>query len=65
MFTRPEALAAAVLLGVAVFRVHMPLGWFWSGRGMEYPLMWMRLCLAMVKRGSGPLSIDALCGRDA
>ena len=65
VFTRPAALAAAVLLGVAAFRVHMPLGWFWSGRGMEYPLMWMLLCLAVVMRGSGPLSVDALRGRDA
>ena len=65
VFTRPAALAAAILLAVAAFLVHMPIGWFWSGRGMEYPLLWMLLCIAVVMRGSGPLSVDAARGRDA
>ena len=65
VFTRPAALAAAVLLGVAAVLVHLPLGWFWAGRGIEYPLLWMLLCIAVVMRGSGPLSIDAARGRDA
>ena len=65
VFTRPAALACAILLGVAAFLVHMPIGWFWAGRGMEYPLLWMLLCLAIVLRGSGPLSVDAARGRDA
>jgi len=65
VFTRPAALASAALLGVAAFLVHLPLGWFWSGRGMEYPLLWMLLCVAVVLRGSGPLSVDAARGRDA
>ena len=59
VFTRPAALAAALLLAVATFLVAFPLGWFWAGRGMEYPLMWMLLCLAVALNGSGPLSIDA------
>jgi len=65
VFTRPAALAAAVLLGVAAVLVHGPNGFFWSARGFEYPLMWMLLCIACVFRGSGPLSIDAARGRDA
>ena len=65
VFTRPAALAAAVLLAVAAVAVHLPNGWFWTGRGMEYPLLWMLLCAAVVMRGSGPLSIDAARGRDA
>ena len=65
IFTRPAAVAAGVLLAVAAFRVHLPIGWFWNGRGMEYPLMWMLLCAAVAMRGSGPLSIDAARGRDA
>lgn len=64
VFTRPAALAAAVLLAVAAVVVHLPIGWFWSGRGVEYPLLWMLLCVAVVMRGSGPLSIDAARGRD-
>lgn len=65
VFTRPAALAAAVLLAVAVLTVHLPNGYFWTTRGFEYPLMWMMLCIACVLRGSGPLSIDAARGRDA
>ena len=65
VFTRPAALAAAILLAVAAFLVHMRIGWFWGGRGMEYPLLWMLLCVAVVMRGSGPLSVDAARGRDA
>lgn len=65
VFTRPAALAAAVLLAVAAVVVHLPIGWFWSGRGVEYPLLWMLLCVTVVMRGSGPLSIDAARGRDA
>lgn len=65
VFTRPAALAAAMLLAVAAAAVHLPIGWFWTGRGAEYPLLWMLLCVAVVMRGSGPLSIDAARGRDA
>lgn len=64
VFTRPAALACAVLLGVAALLVHLPIGWFWTGRGMEYPLLWMLLCIAVAMRGSGPLSVDAARGRD-
>ncbi len=65
VFTRPAALAAAILLGVAAWTVHLPNGFFWTARGFEYPVMWMALCIACVLRGSGPLSIDAARGRDA
>jgi len=65
VFTRPAALAAAILLGVAAWTAHLPNGFFWTARGFEYPVMWMALCIACVLRGSGPLSIDAARGRDA
>ncbi len=64
VFTRPAALACAILLGVAAFVAHLPNGWFWPSRGMEYPLFWMLLCIAVAMRGSGPLSVDAARGRD-
>ncbi len=65
VFTRPAALLCAVLLAVAAFLVHLPNGFFWTARGLEYPAMWMLLCVACVLRGSGGLSIDAARGRDA
>ena len=65
MLTRPAAMACAILLAVAAYTAHLPNGWFWPNRGMEYPVLWMLLCVAVVMRGSGPLSIDAARGRDA
>lgn len=65
VFTRPAALAAAVLLAMTVLTMHLPNGFFWAAGGVEYPLMWMTLCIACVLRGSGPLSIDSARGRDA
>ena len=65
VFTRPAAMACAILLAVAAVAAHLPNGWFWPNRGMEYPVLWMLLCVAVVMRGSGPLSIDAARGRDA
>lgn len=62
--TRPAALGAAFLLAVATFMVHWPLGFFWSGRGIEYPLMWTVLMLAIAGRGAGPLSVDNAVGRE-
>ena len=57
--------AAAALLAVAALVVHLPNGFFWTARGLEYPLMWAVLCVACVLRGSGPLSVDSARGRDA
>lgn len=65
LLTRPAALAAAILLGVAALRVHLPNGFFWNKGGVEYPAMWMLLCVAVLFRGSGPLSVDSARGRDA
>jgi putative oxidoreductase len=61
LFTRPAALAVAVLMAVAL-SVHVPAGFFWSDGGIEYPLMWLVLALAIVLRGGGPWSLDARLG---
>ncbi len=62
--TRPAALGAAFLLAVATVVVHLPIGFFWTGRGLEYPLMWTILMLAIAARGAGPLSVDRALGRE-
>jgi putative oxidoreductase len=58
LFTRPAVLAVAVLLGVAL-TVHVPNGFFWTSGGIEYPLMWALLAIAILLRGGGPYSLDA------
>jgi putative oxidoreductase len=62
--TRPAALGAAFLLAVATIMVHLPIGFFWTGRGIEYPLMWTVLMLAIAARGAGALSVDKALGRE-
>jgi putative oxidoreductase len=61
LLTRPAALAAAVLLVVAL-TVHIPAGFFWTDGGIEYPLMWAVLALAIFLRGGGAYSLDARLG---
>lgn len=61
--TRPAAIAAAVLLGVAT-SVHWGAGFFWNKGGYEYALMWTVLCLVVAVRGGGPLSVDRAVGRE-
>ena len=62
--TRPAAAAIAILMAVAVFRVHIGNGFFWSDGGYEYPLMWGLLALGYMLRGGGATSIDGRIGRE-
>lgn len=62
--TRPAALAVAILMAVAVLLVHLPMGFFWSDGGYEYPLLWGFLALAIAMRGGGALSVDRAIGRE-
>lgn len=61
LFTRPVALAVAVFMGVAL-SVHVPNGFFWTSGGIEYPLMWGLLALAIALRGGGAYSLDGRLG---
>ena len=64
MVTRPVAALFAGFMFVAAFHVHMPIGWFWTNRGMEVPLYLLLMCLAILIRGGGPLSLDHRLGRE-
>src|SRR5690606_4669469 len=46
LLTRPAALAVAGLMAVAL-SVHIPAGFFWTEGGIEYPLMWGVVALAI------------------
>jgi putative oxidoreductase len=58
LLTRPAAAAAAIMLAVAAFTVHLPNGFYWTKAGLEYPLMWMFLMIAIFLKGGGNLSVD-------
>jgi putative oxidoreductase len=62
LLTRPAALAVTVLMGVAIFSVHLPNGFFWTGGGYEYPLMWGLIAIAIVLRGGDRFSLDRRFG---
>lgn len=64
LLTRPAAVAAAMLLLVAAFHVHLASGFFWNKGGYEYPLLWAILMIAIFFRGGGPVSVDARIGRE-
>lgn len=61
LLTRPAALAVSVLMLVAL-SVHIPQGFFWTNGGIEFPLMWAVLALAIALRGGGAYSLDAKLG---
>jgi putative oxidoreductase len=62
--TRPAAALVLGLMAIAVIRVHLPNGYFWTDGGFEYPLLWGLLALSYVIRGGGRYSVDALIGRE-
>jgi putative oxidoreductase len=64
LLTRPAAALFAGFMFVAAFHVHMPIGWFWSARGMELPLYLLFICLAILIHGGGALSLDRRLGRE-
>ena len=64
LLTRLSAAAATIFLFVAAFYVHLGDGFWWTGRGYEYPMLWGVVTLAIFFRGGGPLSVDARIGKE-
>lgn len=64
LWTRPVALLFAGFMFVAAFVAHMKIGYFWTGRGMEMPLLLLLLALIIILRGSGDYSLDKKIGRE-
>jgi putative oxidoreductase len=63
-FTRLAAFGIAVVMAVAIFMVHSHNGFFmnWSGmqkgEGIEYHLLVIAICVALMIKGGGSFSID-------
>lgn len=62
--TRPAAALVVGLMTVAVLKVHLPIGFFWTDGGFEYPLFWGVVALSFVIRGGGRYSLDAIIGSE-
>ncbi|MGC2200340.1 MAG: DoxX family protein [Stellaceae bacterium] len=64
LLTRPVAALFVGFMFVAAFHVTIQRGWFWTAGGMEVPLCLLLICLAILIRGGGPLSVDSSLGRE-
>ncbi len=61
LFTRTAAIAITVMLLVAS-TVHFGAGFFWTGGGWEYPILWAILAASFAVKGGGRFSLDAKLG---
>ena len=64
LFTRLIAAQVVGFMAVSAFYVHWGNGFIWIQKGYEYPLFWGLVCIALVIRGGGPMSLDAKMGRE-
>src|SRR6266487_3702712 len=62
--TRPVAALFFGFMAVAAFHVHWKIGYFWTGRGLEMPLLLLILALVILIRGGGKYSVDRRIGRE-
>lgn len=56
---RLAAFGIACTMGVAVFKVHLPNGFWNSDRGFEFPMILMIAAICLMFTGMGPISIDS------
>lgn len=63
LLTRPVAAIVAVFLAVAA-SFHFGGGFFWTGGGWEYPVLWALLAAHFAVRGGGRYSLDRAIGRE-
>lgn len=62
LFTRVVATMLVIEFLVIIFVAHWPRGYSASAGGIEYPLMWGLILLAIALRGGGPWSVDRKLG---
>lgn len=59
LYTSAAAILAAGFMAVTV-ALNRGRGWFWMHGGIEYPLLWTSVLLALAWLGGGHWSLDAL-----
>jgi putative oxidoreductase len=62
--TRLVAVPIIGFLVIAIVTYHWQFGFHWENRGIEYPLFWAIVVFHFLVRGGGPVSVDALIGRE-
>jgi putative oxidoreductase len=64
LFTRIAAVMIWIEMAVIIATFNGKYGYFWTGRGFEYALLWLLLCTAIFFRGGGRYSLDRLIERE-
>jgi len=64
LFTRPIAFAVLIFMLEAARFHHGVGGFFWTGRGNEYPLILAAMSIYLLIRGSGRYSVDAKMSKE-
>jgi putative oxidoreductase len=64
LFTRFAAIAIAVEMTITAFVLQRPNGYFWTQKGLEYPLLIWLFCIAIFFRGGGRYSLDRKIGKE-
>jgi putative oxidoreductase len=64
LFTRPAAAIMIIEFIVLILVVHVPRGYGMAVNGVEFPLMWLLMLVAVLLRGGGPWSIDRRIGKE-
>jgi putative oxidoreductase len=64
--SRFAALAVAIVMMVAILRVHFHNGLLGGpgGQGYEFPLALLALCILIISRGGGAMSVDRAIAKD-
>ncbi len=64
LFTRAAAVMIWIEMAVIITVFLWANGYFWTNRGIEFPLLWLLLCTAIFFRGGGRYSVDHLIGKE-
>lgn len=64
LFTRFGAAGLIIEFTVVTFAIQYKYGYFWTSKGLEFPLVILILSIAIFFRGGGPYSLDRLIGRE-
>ena len=64
LVTRPIAFMFSIQLAVIVLTIQWANGYFWTSRGIEFPLALFLVCCAFVIGGGGRYSVDRKLGKE-
>jgi len=62
--TRPVAALFFGFMAVATFYFNWRIGYFWTNRGLEMPLLLLIISVVILIRGGGEYSVDRRIGRE-